>query len=118
MDADSVGIKPVLVAEKLCVEHGYDFWDSLSEYLEHGWVYSGEDCFVMAKTGTMEEIIGRNLNKDVDKRCWFVFVYAGKLKRVLELIPFRLDCVVFRRYDGPDKIYSMEKLINKMEKMK
>jgi len=109
-------IKPVFVAEKLCDEHGYNFWDCLSEYLEHGWVYSGEDCFVMAKTGKLSELIEQNLNKDVDKECWFVFVYAGSLERVLELIPFGRELVVFRRNDGADKVYNMSALIKKIKR--
>jgi hypothetical protein len=116
MDVDSI-IKPVYVAEKLCVAHGYDFDEKLGEYLREGWVYSGEDCFVMAKISTLDKIIGQNSNKDIDKSCWFIFVYAGKLKRVLELIPSQQKYVVFRRYDGADKVYNMKQLITKVEKV-
>lgn len=63
-----------------------------------------------------KSLIEPNLN-NLDKDTWFIYVYAGNLKRVLELIPHRRKFVAFRRDMGKIKVYEMEKLLDKLERL-
>ena len=109
-------MKPILVAKALVRSHGYDWAAKLSQYLADGWVYSGDDCFVMASVESSKDLTRQNLNKALDRDTWFIYVYTGNLRRVLDLIPFEKRYVAFRRNDGEDKIYSMKRLLTKLEK--
>ena len=108
-------MKPILECKQMMKEHGLNFLSVLDEHLTEGYVYSGDDCFVMASTENRESLLGICLNKDVDNDTWFVYAYVGELKRVLELIPFRLKYVAFRRDNGNMKMYQTDNLLRKLE---
>ena len=105
-------MKPILKSVDLINSWGDDFDSQFRFHLNKGWVYSGEDCFVMA---TVENLCELNLNKGLTGKAWFIYVYVGSLRRVLDLIPFRLEHVAFRRNNGPIKVYEMETLLRKLE---
>ena len=108
-------LRPVFKAKEMFEDHDERFIDVLDYHLTNGWVFSGDDCFLMATEENMDYLMRRNLKKGVDTDTWFVYIYAGNLKRVLDLIPFDKKYVAFRRNNGPIKIYSMKKLLNKLE---
>ncbi len=62
-----------------------DFTALLAGYLTRGFVYSGDDAFILAMPQ----------NDDT----WFIHLAAGKPARFLELAPFRLPWVAWQR-DG------------------
>ena len=109
-------MKPVYIANSLFEKHGLNFDAVLSDHLKNplGYVYSGEECFVMATLENSEHLMRHNLNKPLTHDTWFVYVYAGDLKRVLTLVPFRMKYVGFRRNYGAVKLYDMEKLFKKI----
>jgi hypothetical protein len=105
--------KPIELAMEWCREHDEDFRSELDLHLETGWVYSGDDAFVMATEEASEDLLTLSLNKDVDIDTWYVYLYSGSLKRVLELIPTdkRNKFVAFRRDNGTIKIYETDRLL-------
>ena len=107
-------MNPIYEAVDLIAEHGDDFDAKMRLHLNEGFVYSGDECFVMAKVEDFNDI---DCKKGLTGKAWFVYVYVGSLKRVLELIPFRLEYVAFRRNNGPVKVYDMDKLLRKLEKL-
>ena len=107
-------MKPILECKKIMGELGLPFIETLDEYLTNGWVYSGDDAFVMAMPESSWKLFELNLNKEVDKDTWFVYAYIGNLKRVLELIPFPLEYVAFRRNNGKIKMYEFYNLMAKI----
>ena len=115
-------MKPIHECVELVSSYGDEFDEQLRFHLNKGWVYSGEDCFVMATIEPLmeldlnsEELLRHNLNKTLDKKIWYIYVYVGSLKRVLELIPFDLGYVAFRRDGGKVKLYDMKKLIRRIK---
>jgi hypothetical protein len=108
-------MKPVFTAKKMFEGHDERFIDVLDDHLTSGWVYSGDDCFVMAKT-ISSTLLESCLNKPLDTDMWFIYIYAGNLKRVLELIPFEKEYVGFRRNNGAVKVYSMKRLLAKLRR--
>ena len=107
-------MKPIHMAEEWCKEHDENFIDELSQHLYEGWVYSGEDCFVMATLENSESLLRQNPIKGLDLDTWYVYLYAGDLKRVLTLIPFGKKYIAFRRNNGRIKIYEAEKLLGRI----
>jgi len=103
--------KPIEQAQKWCEEHEENLFSEISLHLEVGWVYSGEDAFVLATEEASEDLLTSNLNKDVDIDTWYVYLYSGSLKRVLELIPHKNKFIAFRRDNGNIKIYKTERLL-------
>jgi len=108
-------MKPILVAKEMCKKHGVSFIRKLDQYLTYGFVYSGDDCFIMASLESSEDLARQNLNKNLDADTWFIYIYAGNLRRVLELIPFNKRYIAFRRDNKADKIYDMKRLVTKLE---
>jgi hypothetical protein len=98
-------------------ELGLDFRFELDKHLREGWVYSGEEAFVMATTESSSQLLETNSQNCVDKDAWFVYAYVGNLRRVLGLVPFRLKYVAFRRDNGRIKVYDMNRLLQKMENL-
>ena len=107
-------MKPVITAKLWCDDHKEDFEEELWYHLQEGWVYSGDDCFLMATLETRACLLRQSIDKTLDTDTWFVYVYAGSLKRVLDLIPFPKKYVAFRRNNGPIKFYELEKLLAKI----
>jgi len=106
--------KPFKNALKWCEEHGEDLYSEISLHLEVGWVYSGGDAFVLATEEASADLLRQSVNKDVDIDTWYVYLYSGNLKRVLELIPHTNKFVAFRRDNGEIKIYETKKLLNRI----
>lgn len=65
---------------------GGDFTALLAGYLARGFVYSGDDAFILAMPQ----------NDDT----WFVHLAAGRLGRFLALAPYRLPFVAWQRRGG------------------
>lgn len=107
-------MKPVFRAKDLVESFGDNFFEQMDYHLVNGWVYSGDDCFVMAEVCSKKELLRQNLNNDVDNDTWFVYAYAGKLERVLELIPFEKEFIGFRRNNGKIRLYRYEELMKKI----
>ena len=101
-------MKPIREVQEML---GDEYYDLMEECLDDGWFYSGEDCCVGAVVYHEDWLLRQNLNKELDK-VWYVSFYAGDLRRVLELIPFDLKWVCFKRNHDHDKIkiYDMQKL--------
>lgn len=99
-------MRPIRIVQEAL---GEEYYDLMEEVLDGGWFYSGDDCCVGAMVYDEEWLLRQNLNKELDK-VWYVAFYAGDLRRVLELIPFDLRWVAFRRDFGKIKIYDMKKL--------
>ena len=107
--------KPIVQGKDMIVSGGYDWMRILDYYLTNGWVYSGDDAFVMAELVSRESLIDTESKKALDTDTWFVYIYTGNLKRVLDLIPFRKKYVAFRRNDKATKVYEMTKLLSRLE---
>jgi|TARA_Y100000310_G_scaffold2464_1_gene3191 hypothetical protein len=107
-------MKPLQTAIDWCDANNEDLIAIVDNHLAHGWVYSGEDAFVVATLESRELLLRPNLNKEVDKDTWYVYLYAGNLKRVLELIPFQMEWVAFRRDNGPIRFYRTNKLLKRI----
>lgn len=105
-------MKPIYKAVELFERFGEDFDTQMRFHLNNGWVYSGDECFVMASVEDLNEIKSK---KHLTGKAWFVYVYIGNLKRALNLIPFQLEYVAFRRNNGPVKVYKMKQLLRKLE---
>ena len=108
-------MKPVFLAKEMFEEHEERFIDVLDDHLANGWVYSGDDAFVMAKTVPLS-LLRPDLNKDLDSKAWFVYIYTGDLGRVLDLIPFQTEFVAFRRNNSAFKIYNMKRFIERIRR--
>ena len=110
-------MKPIIKCKKLVEEMGLDFIETLDEHLTNGWVYSGDDAFIMASVESHSQLLEKDSQICVDKDTWFVYFYVGSLRRVLGLVPFKLKFVAFRRNNGAIKLYEMDKLLQKMENL-
>ena len=79
-----------------------DFHHLLGWHLEHGYVWSGVDCFIMGRP-VPKECLGDALELIAwDKSVcdvWFVWLAAGKrpLQRFLEVAPFKMPYVAWHR---------------------
>ena len=99
------------------------FVEDLAFYMEHGYVYSGQDFFIMA----------RPINKRDDRfvldyrfffrkpNAWFVYLAAGKdcLKRFIDVAPFCLEWVCWHKYKAKEsnlKYYKWEQYKRKVNK--
>ena len=109
--------KPISQAVEWCEANDDDFIAQLDHHLANGWVYSGDDAFVMATEEYSEDLLTSEENKDVDTDTWYVYLYAGSLKRVLELIPYNNKFVAFRRNNGAIKMYETKKLLARIERV-
>jgi len=94
---------------------GDEYYDLVDEALENGYFYSGDDCCVAAVIYGEDWLLRQRLNKDLDK-VWYVSFYAGDLKRVIELVPYGLKWVCFKRNHDHSKIkiWPMEKLLKRI----
>jgi hypothetical protein len=110
-------MKPIEQAMDWCDRNEDSFEAELLNHLDFGWVYSGDDAFVMATEECSALLLRPDLNKGVDNDTWYVYLYAGSLKRVLELIPFNKKYIAFRRNNGPLKLYDAEKLLARIGRM-
>jgi hypothetical protein len=78
---------------------GLDFGQDLLYYMQHGYVWSWPDFFMMAKP----------IERD-GKRGWFVQMLVGNLGQLLAVIPCPLDFVAFcRNNDENMRVIDFEK---------
>ena len=110
-------MKPILKCKNLIESLGLDFQEALDQHLTNGWVYSGDDAFIMATTENHSQLLEKDSQICVDKDTWYIYGYVGNLRRVLGLVPFKLKFVAFRRNNGAMKLYEMNKLLQKMENL-
>ena len=103
-------MKPIRIVQERARD---DYYDMLEDVLENGYFYSGDDCCVGAVIHDEDWLLRQNLNKVLDK-VWFISFYAGDLKRVLELIPFDLRYISFRRDFRKVKVYDMKKFVKRI----
>jgi len=94
-------MKPWQQAKKWFMEKspGASFEASLVDYLRDGYVWSGDDCFIMGKPVFWD---GETMySGDVKEKAntWFVFLAAGEncLKEFLRKAPFKLKYVAWQR---------------------
>jgi hypothetical protein len=114
-------MKPIKEAAKLYEGTQKEFTIDLSNYLAKGYVYSGDDAFIMAKPIESDNIDRWNDHsfdhKDPD--CWFVYLAAGKgrLQRFQQLAPFKLPLIAWHRR-GKEKavIYDWDRFLRKADK--
>ena len=115
-----IDLRPITLAAKTYDDdctRGFD--DDLCYYLMNGWVYSGEDAFIMGRP-----ITKRYSNFALDQRfnykkeewdTWFVYLAAGTgVRRFQELAPFKTDWICWhRRTDRKLRIFSWDKFYEK-----
>ena len=81
--------------------------DDLRYYLTRGYVYSGEDTFIMARPITRRYaqfvLDERFTYKPKEYDTWFCYLAVGKLERFLELAPFKLQWILFHRQEKDEK---------------
>lgn len=111
-------IKPITEAAKTYEGSNRNFTNDLAEYLAKGYVYSGEDAFIMARTLRVDQIEQWNDldSVHIEPDCWFVFLAAGKgsIHRFQELAPFELPFIAWhRRGSSKPKIYRWDKFRRK-----
>ncbi len=93
-------------------EDDEDFESVMRRCINSGVFYSGPDACLMAEKIGLDRL---GINKSVDKECWWVYAYSGKLKTVLKLVPYRLKYVGFRRRSGENRVYELKKLLRKIK---
>ena len=100
--------KPITDAVK---EYGSSFEHHLGNYLIHGYVYSGDDAFILARPIEKRHAARFNDFNFEHKKpdCWFVFYASGKnrIKRFQQLAPYKLKHVAWHRLHSDQlKIYN------------
>ncbi|MDA7669554.1 hypothetical protein N8555_00835 [bacterium] len=102
--------KPLELAVKEYEGSERSFQEDLTNYLTNGYVYSGEDAFIMARPiNLVHKHRWDDFNfKHKKPNCWFVFLAAGKrkLQRFQQLAPFKTTYVGWhRRSDNNIRTY-------------
>ena len=113
-------MRPITLAQKEYEGIAGDFTTDLARYLSRGFVYSGDEAFIMARP--MEKV---DLHRWSDWRyqtsnpdTWFVFLAAGKnrLNRFQELAPYSLEHIAWhRREDGRMRVYDWNNFKRKIK---
>ena len=83
-----------------------NFETDLADYLQNGFVYSGLDCFAMAK------IVDLNNCKPPQELAWFVRIAVGmRLDVLLSKIPLPLPKICFcRNNDNVIRVYDWSRM--------
>ena len=102
------------------------FYQLMDFYLQNGYIYSGSDAFAMAMPHCKDQLLGRDVNKELDKcDCWLVQYVSGDMSRLLSLLstlPYTFEWIVFER-DEEDirfseenryKAYNLKRLTEKL----
>jgi hypothetical protein len=99
-------MKPWQLAKKWFMEKspGASFEASLGDYLRDGYVWSGDDCFIMGKPTLWDGETMYSGGGVKKPNCWFVFLAAGEncLKEFLRKAPFTLKYVAWQRRGKSD----------------
>jgi len=88
----------------------------LADYMDNGYVVSGQDCFIMGKPLLWEK---DEMHSGKEANCWFVQLASGKdaLRRFLEVAPFKLKYVAWQRHgSGRYHVYTWEQYENKVKR--
>ena len=107
-------------------EYGPDavrtFEEDLEYYSNNGLLWSGDDCFMMAREVTKRDIDFATDYKFTFRNpdTWFVYLAAGNvpMKRYLELAPNRLEYVAWHRQKAEEpvlKIWSWNQFEEKVK---
>lgn len=98
------------------------FADDLEYYTDSAFLWSGDDCFVMARAVTRRDIAFATDYRFTfrNPNTWFVYLAAGSvpMKRYLELAPHPLEWVAWHRskQDHPVlKIWNWKEFEKKVE---
>ncbi len=86
--------------------HGTAWSQKLLDYLNHGWVYSSETCFVL---------VSACVDDAPEDRFWFIDYLAGDVKEAIHHLPFYLPYIAFNRRNRP-KIYATATITQKFLK--
>ena len=104
-------MKPLQQAIKWFTEKspGVPFESVLGEYLQDGYVWSGQDCFIMGKPVFWDGETMYCGDVKEEANTWFVFLAAGEncLKEFLRKAPFKLKYVAWQRR-GKDEYHVHE----------
>lgn len=93
-----VSNSPIQIACRCWLEWnpGGDFAALVAGYLAKGWVYSGDECFILAQAQGDQ---------------WYIHLAAGRIDRFMELAPFKLPFVAFdRKCMGKARRYSWNRV--------
>ena len=99
------------------------FDEDFCHYLATGWVYSGNDAFIMGKPITKRYagfvLDPKFIYKQDEWDCWFVSLAAGGLNRFQEVAPFKLPYICWhRRSDSKMKFWEWNKFFKKTKQEK
>ena len=116
--------KPIAIAASTYDEECERTFDNdLIYYISKGYVYSGNDAFVMAKPIARRDssfVLDEGFTyKEKDCDAWFVYLAAGKgVHRFQELAPFKLPYVCWhRRTDSKLRFYDWDKFQKKAKEI-
>jgi len=102
---------PIANAAKWAIESDTGdnhFHGLLSFHLRHGYVWSGDDCFILGRPIPRDALSQADEFVAYDKKIsdvWFVWLAAGKgaFARFLEVAPFKLPYVAWHRNKGKNE---------------
>lgn len=85
---------------------GATIGEDLADYLSTGYVISTPKIFVMGKPVCYASA--------GDPDCWFIYAYAGRVKTVLDFIPYPLRYVSFQRRGKGVKTYEFNAIVRRI----
>jgi len=87
-------------------------------HFQNGYVFNTPDLFILARQisidWTDEEILDP-WQSDPQGSVWHVWLYAGDMKAIAKLIPYKLPYITFHRA-GKLKTYSMKEIMKHLKK--
>lgn len=116
-------MRPIEIAKgEYDAESVRTFADDLEYYASNAFLWSGDDCFVMARAVTKRDIAFATDYRFTFKNpnCWFVYLAAGSvpMKRYLELAPLKLEYVAWHRSKKDEpvlKVWSWDQFEEKVK---
>jgi hypothetical protein len=103
---------PIDQIHQTYLKHGVDFGGMLHFHLEHGFVFSTPEFFVMGRPVVRREMGPKIVVYDRERiaDAWWIHAFAGDLTRVWEVLPYRLGYVGFERFDNSSRFYPLEQV--------
>lgn len=95
------------------------FEEDVRAHLQVGHVLHNDDCFGLGRAVNRwagSEIIDdpwRSFDK-ADQNAWLIFAYAGRLKTILDFIPYKLQFIGFQRRGKTIRYYDFDKLLQRI----
>ena len=78
---------------------GDRFDEVVAWYMLNGYVYAGEDLFVLAQKHNKNALIERKEIKELDiLDCWYIQYVSGEMVRLFDIVPEEKEWVVFERW--------------------